>query len=201
MTRSRSGSPASTLASTLGLLALLVTGAMVAQQPRPAPPPVDPDDAPCDIPGGGYLLGDVYGDLSLRLGFRDAQLHCEGMLRPDEGGVRLMFAGTPGRTGDRAQRIVLVLGLEGQLAGLAGGERFANVTLIDEGSGRFYSAQGRGRCFTTVHRAEPIPAGTGRHWRIEGELYCAGALPSLRDMGSVTLGTLRYAGRLDVDAL
>jgi hypothetical protein len=91
---------------------------------------------------------------------------------------------------------VLVVGIGGTLAGIEGAERPANVTLIDQRTGRFYAARGPGRCWTTVLAADPLPAGG---YRLTGTLYCAGALPALQDAGSVTLGDVRYAGRLAVE--
>jgi hypothetical protein len=104
-----------------------------------------------------------------------------------------MFSGPVGTDGSA---LTLILGISGQLAGLEGTERPANVTVVDERSGQFYASAGPGRCWTRVSAAEP--AGP-RTFRIAGQLYCAGALPALQDAGSLTLGDINYAGRLVVE--
>jgi hypothetical protein len=172
---------------------LALVAAAVVLQPLPAA--VDlPDRAggSCPVAPPGYLAGRIYGDLELELDWRGRRLRCEGMLRPDNG-LRLMFGGPLDAAGGEA---TIIIGISGQLAGLPGTERPANVTVVDERNGRFYASAGQGRCWTRVAAADPAGA---REFRIAGNLYCAGALPALQDSGSLTLGDLSYAGRLVVE--
>ena len=119
------------------------------------------------------------------------------MRRPDGQGVRLFFASEQPGGG----RLSVVIGIDGRPDTLVGTERPANVTVIDERESRFFSTSGAGRCWTVISsvtsltRSRDYPAGH----RIDGMLYCLGALPSLGDRTSLTLGDLRFAGRVSAD--
>jgi hypothetical protein len=170
----------------------VVAAAVVLQPLPPAESRSAGASQACPLAPPGYLAGRLYGDLDLNLEWRGRYLRCDGMLRPDEG-LRLMFGGPVDAEGGEA---TIIVGISGQLAGLPGTERPANVTVVDERNGRFYASAGPGRCWTRVEAADPAGAG---EFRIAGQLYCAGALPALQDSGSVTLGDLNYAGRLTVE--
>jgi hypothetical protein len=147
----------------------------------------------------GFLRGRFFGALSLTADWSGAELSCDGMLRPDEGGVRLFFSRVQPR-GDRSggDRLSVLIGIDGRPEDLVGAERPASVTVIDERQGRFYSTGGPGRCWATIssvtvlHRARTGSAGH----RIAGLLYCVGALPAIGDRSSLTLGDLYFAGRV-----
>ncbi|MBL8223797.1 MAG: hypothetical protein JNM50_00590 [Chromatiales bacterium] len=187
------GTPPAWATTLGGLAALALVAGAVVLQPLPPPPAAEAAGGePCDLVPPGFLSGRVYGDREQILDWRGRRLRCDGGLRPDDG-LRLMFSGPAGADGSE---LTLILGISGQLAGLEGTERPANVTVVDERSGQFYASAGPGRCWTRVSAAEP--AGP-RTFRIAGQLYCAGALPALQDAGSLTLGDINYAGRLVVE--
>jgi len=146
----------------------------------------------CSREGDGRLSGRLYGTVDLDIDWHGANMNCEGMLRPDGNGIRLLFASRQGREA----RLVFVIGVEGKIDDLAGKERVANVTIIDETDGRFFSTGGNDRCWTTVHNVESIFGEPWPAYQIDGDLYCAGGLPSLSDRGSITLDDFRFSGRL-----
>jgi hypothetical protein len=152
--------------------------------------------APCVMNGPGYLNGRLYGSLAATIDWRGPALTCDGMARPNDEGVRLIFA-SPGNE-DQA-RLIFVIGIDGELDKLENHEKKANITIIEEGSGRFFSAGRQDRCWTTIQTIVPLSEETGPGYQVDGELYCAGALPSLNGKGSVTLGDFRYSGRLALD--
>lgn len=200
----------------LGTAAVLVTIGMALLQPLPPPAPDGMSGAagperipgqawqqirPCDLSPPGEVRGRLFGAINTLIewgGSEPGSFRCDGMLRPGGEGVRLFFAGP----GPGSGHLLLVIGIDGALGGLAGREAPANVTLIDESTGRFYASSGAGRCWTTITGAGPGgdrngPApGRAQDWRIEGTLYCAGSLPALHDRSAVTPGDLRFAGRV-----
>ena len=79
---------------------LLVAGSALvscAEEPSPQTTVVAP--TPGDCGEGGYLSATLYGSIDQTLDWRDAELACESMLRPNGEGVRFRF------TGDAAQRV------------------------------------------------------------------------------------------------
>ena len=145
--------------------------------------------SPCLMDRPGFLTGPVYGDITANIDGHGAELGCDGMRRPGEHGLRLFFSAHPPGGGG----LVLVLGIDADLATLTGAEHGTGVTLIDETGSRFYHA-GADRCWTQVSEVAPLPAEAS--FRINGRLYCAGALPAVSDSGSVTLGDIAFSGRL-----
>ncbi len=146
----------------------------------------------CPAVDDGYLSGYLYGALDRAIEWRGTDMTCEGGPRPNDDGVRLVFAAP---IDDQRPRLVIVLGISGSIGDLIGAERVANVTLIEESSGRFFSSGGQERCWTTV---ESVDQESDR-LRIGGEIYCQGSLPSLSDGSSITLRDFRYSGRLILD--
>jgi hypothetical protein len=151
-----------------------------------------PQLGPCLMDREGYLVGQMFGAIPLHMDWQGTSLSCDGNARPSDRGLRLFFAGTPG---GEAERLVLVLGIDSTLDVLAGAEHNVNFTLIDEGRSRFYNS-GKDRCWTRVHDLVPLTGDAANSYRVDGQLYCAGAIPSLSDQGSVTLGSVSYSGRL-----
>lgn len=150
----------------------------------------------CNHDSDGLLSGRLYGALDLSIDWRGADMNCEGMRRPDGNGIRLLFASQQGREA----RLVFVIGVDGEIEQLPLKERVANITIIDEIDGRFFSTGGNDRCWTTINKVESIANEPLSAYQIEGEVYCAGGLPSLTDSRSVTLGDFRFSGRLALDA-
>lgn len=150
----------------------------------------------CRHDSDGLLSGRLYGAVDMSIDWRGADMTCEGMRRPDGNGIRLLFASRQGREA----RLVFVIGVDGEVEQLTLKERVANITIIDEIDGRFFSTGGNDRCWTTINKVESIDGGDLSAYQIDGEVYCAGGLPSLTDNASVTLGDFRFSGRLAIDA-
>lgn len=147
----------------------------------------------CRSVDDAYLSGTLYGAVSRKIEWRGTDMQCEGGPRPGGGGIRLVFAAPDAVEGDR---LVFVIGISGTVTELTDAERVANVTVIDESSGRFFSSRGQDRCWTTVASVD----GDGTRFRVGGEIYCSGSLPSLSDGSSISLRDFRYSGRLNLDA-
>lgn len=146
----------------------------------------------CQAVDDGYLSGHLYGALDRAIEWRGTDMTCEGGTRPNGNGFRVVFAAP---IGDEHPRLVFVIGISGSVGDLIGAERVANITLIEESSGRFFSSGGQERCWTTVQSVDR----EGERVRIGGEIYCQGSLPSLSDGSSITLRDFRYSGRLVLD--
>jgi hypothetical protein len=188
-------------ADLLGAAGVLLAGVMALTQPLPPKPaaagPAVPGHA-CALYPDGFLRGRFFGALDLAADWAGAELTCDGMQRPDGQGVRLFFAGAPPGGG----RISVLIGLDGRPQDLKGGERLANLTIIDERDGRFFSTAGQERCWASINAVAPVVSAGGRTAgsRIEGVAYCVGALPAVADHASLTVGDLHFAGWVAADA-
>ena len=145
---------------------------------------------PCQMDQAGYLRGELFGALQQSLSWNGQYMLCDGMPRPD-GGFRLVFS-EHANAADSGLRIVL--GLSAANPG-RDGELVANVTLIDQDNGLFFSTLGLERCW--AHLTERIQIGDrANEWRINGQLYCVGTLAAVEGPASVTLGDFEFSGRL-----
>ena len=189
-------------AGLLGAASVLFIGTVALMQSLP---PVAPGaksstanaGRPCTLQPDGFLRGRLFGALSLSADWSGAVLFCDGMQRPNGEGVRLFFAQEQPGGG----RVSVLIGIDGRMEELEGAERPANVTVIDEQSGRFFSTAGPGRCWATINSVTALPLASGypAGHRIDGLVYCVGALPSIGDRSSLTLSDLKFAGRVTSD--
>jgi len=197
---------AATLASrTVGIIGaagVLLIGALAFQgRLPPASPAIAPltggGERPCSLQPGSYLRGRFFGAINLQADWSGEGLVCDGMQKPEGQGVRLFFAGEQQGGG----RLSVVIGIDGHPDTLAGTEHPANVTVIDELESRFFSTSGAGRCWTIISSVTPLARSRDHRdgYRINGTLYCLGALPSLSDRTSLTLGDVRFAGQVYTD--
>lgn len=185
--------------SAAGLAASLWLGfkAYTLELPRPGLLPENataPALETCRMNPEGFWTGRIYGAAPLEFDWRGAALDCAGNVRPDGRGLRLFLAGRPAGSSDR---LLLVIGISAPLAELGGRENPVSVTLVDERSSRFFHGP-EGRCFARIGDVAPLPDAAGSY-RIEGDLYCAGAIAAVAGPGSITLGDMRFAGRLNVE--
>lgn len=147
--------------------------------------------SPCmmDIPG--FVRGKLYGDLETTLDWSGKSMLCDGMERPEGKGIRLVFNENvdPQQPG-----LIMVIGIADAVLGAAEEELVANVTIIDQQSGSFYSTRSQPRCWTRIENQLRLTGTVRETWRLGGKLYCAGALPALTGRGSITLGDIEYSG-------
>ena len=196
------GSPwSSSLSGLAGLAAALGLGYLALSQRLPAPTVqqrerfgAPPMLAPCTMDRDGYFTGRIFASTAVDIDWSGNALTCAGNARPDGQGLRLFFAGQLGESDDR---LVLVLGIAAGVADLAGREHPVSLTLIDEASSQFFHSQ-PDRCFTRIREVTPLGGGH-EAFRVEGDLYCAGAIASVTGSNSVTLGDMAFAGRLTLD--
>lgn len=140
----------------------------------------------------GYLRTSLYGELTGPLAWADGKLDCEGMPRPEGQGARLRFAG---QFGDLS--LAVIIAMPGLQRGTAARELDSNVTLIEEGGGRFFSTSGLGSCWADVLEIERLGADEDF---IAGTLYCIAPLAEVNGDSSVTLRELEFGGYLDWSA-
>lgn len=151
-------------------------------------------DLDCLPSGDGKLSGELFGAVELALQWPNSGTACEGMARPDNGGARLRFSR---RFSQTDQDLVLIVGISRIANGDTGNGYPANVTLIDERSASFYSNGGVPNCWVDVYQQSP---GEGSNVKIDGILYCSGALAQTQGAGSVRLRDIRFSGQIDWSA-
>lgn len=141
----------------------------------------------------GRLETELYGAVSARLQWNREQLECSGMPRPEGQGARLRFAG---HAGDLDRRISVIIAIPALRRSTTGLEYASNVTVIEEGGGRFFSTSDLDNCLTDITALEPIDD-SGDRFAIGGVLYCVSPLAEINGPSSLSLTELRFKGLLD----
>jgi hypothetical protein len=181
-----------------GLVALIAAAvsawlAGCGDTPEPAALPslLPPPPEPAGCGEHGYLRTDFYGEISGPIDWTASDLDCEGMPRPEGRGARLRFAGQSGE-----MSIAIIIAMPDLERGTVAQELGSNVTVIEEGGGRFFSTAGLGSCWTDV--VEQAQTGDGANpYFIAGRLYCIAPLAEINGDSSVTLRELQFGGYLD----
>jgi hypothetical protein len=186
-------------------LALGIAGnahADLTAQPAPHPAPVGETvekGGEC-LPGHeGFLRARLSGSTKEELNWHGPTLECSGGARPDGAGVRVRFTQA---VAPQTQRWVLVFGISGLKEGRRGRTLPANVTLIREGTGEFYSTQGDDKCTVDDIRQVAIvgiPRKT-RSYRITARGFCTEPARSLKGPGAILISRFDFEGRLDFES-
>lgn len=171
------------------LLIACIVAALLAACEKPTPAAGSEDCV-----AGGRLRADLYGAIEGSLDWQAASLRCEGMPRPAGEGARIRLAGSLGGA-DSALDLAFILGLPALERGATGEELETNVTLIEEGSGRFFATGGTERCWTDIEEQSPLED-SATEFRVRGVVYCVGPLTELGGTSNVSFPELEFTGRL-----
>ena len=183
------GPPAALLVAALALLAGCEQRGEMAAAP--------PEKEPALMCGSsGKLSGTLYGAIETTLDWGKSDLECTGMPRPEGRGARLRFAGISA-TGE--PRLAIIIAIPDLSRDAEGVELSTNVTLIEEGNGRFFSTPDLNNCLTEIAAMTALDE-TGERYSITGALYCIAPVPELNGSSSVSIPELHFSGLLDWSA-
>ena len=158
--------------------------APVAAQPGPAAS----RPALCIPADEGSLRARLQGTLEAEIDWSGGVPQCKGGLRPDGDGVRLIYKGNLPEG-----PLLVVIGIGPLRAGESARDVPVNLTLVREGTGRFYATQGNDKCAMDDVRQEP--AGEPQVYRLTGRGYCIQPARAVGGDGAVLMS------RFDVTAL
>lgn len=150
--------------------------------------PMDP--ANCVPADEGALRARLQGEIDAEIEWGAESAHCLGGVRPQGDGVRLLYRGTTGATGP----LLIVFGLAPLRAGESARNVPTNLTLVREGTGRFYATRGQDKCAFDEIRQTPVEGAPNLH-RLEGRGYCTQPARALAGDGAVLVS------RFDVVAI
>ncbi len=105
----------------------------------------------------------------------------------------MRFAGTT----DGKLKLAFILGLPDLVEGETASELPTNVTLMEEGTGRFFGTRDAVNCWTDIDLHEPVRPAVSSTYRIGGVLYCVAPLADLNGNASISFADLKFTGRLD----
>ena len=172
-----------------GLIALLLLGVPGTVMPQA---PAAAAEERC-LPGDdGFLSMRLRGSIDAEIKWREPELDCKGMPRPDGRGLRLRFSGPlPG-----AGELAIVFAAPELGMGISAHGVPVNVTLLDEAGERIYGTQGDSRCqFDEVEQfalAEPLLP--PRSYRVSARGFCIVPARALDGDGAVLLTRFDFAG-------
>jgi hypothetical protein len=184
------------------LLCALALGAMCKVHAQAAPQSANAAQtaqtkAQCLPNQEGFLRARLSGSANEELNWDAADLDCTGGARPDDTGIRIRFT----QNRPAPQHWILVVGISRLKEGQKARTVPANITLIREGSGEFYSTQGDDKCTIDDVRQTAItgiPRKT-RSYRVTARGFCTEPARSLRGSGSILVSRFDFAGRVDYE--
>ena len=144
-----------------------------------------PDDA-------GFLSMRLRGSIEADVEWREPELDCTGMPRPDGRGLRLRFSGRlPG-----AGELAIVFAAPDLGMGVSARSVPVNVTLLDQAGERIYGTQGDSRClFDAVEQlALADPALPPRSYRVSARGFCTVPARAMDGDGAVLLTRFDFSG-------
>ena len=148
----------------------------------------DPRPALCVPADEGSLHARLKGALDAEIDWAGGVPQCKGGLRPDGDGVRLIYKGNLPEG-----PLLVVIGIGPLRAGESARDVPVNLTLVREGTGRFFATQGNDKCAMDEVRQEP--AGEPQVYRLTGRGYCIQPARAVGGEGAVLMS------RFDVMAL
>ena len=182
-------------AAALAASALLVAACGHADTSPPAAPAAAPvagkPELLCAPAPEGFLRARLQGAIEAELDWAAPSTpQCLGGTRPQGDGLRLVYKGEAG-----GAPLLIVIGIATLARDTPAARNVpANVTLVREGAGAFYSTQGDDKCALDEVRQEPVACQTGRY-RLSARGYCTQPARSLGGDGSVLVS------RFDAEAL
>jgi len=149
--------------------------------------------AGCLPTNNGYLRARVGGALNLNIDWRNAELECEGSMRPDGSGIRLSFAGPPRSDG---RRMRMVFGIGKVKEGAAGHGLPTNLTVMFEGETRLFATRGDNHCTVDELNQERIGAlgGERRTYRVIARGFCTEPANTLAGKERILVSRFDLAG-------
>ncbi|MGI9292296.1 MAG: hypothetical protein ACR2QG_13615 [Gammaproteobacteria bacterium] len=185
------------LISVSALLSIAMLGwwAFTAELPSPdgsaslAPRPVPA----CIMDQEGYLKGSLYsGQQEQLLNWEGKDFRCDGMLRPQGGGIRLVF---DQHLNEDEPGLVMIVGVDDAAPGKPANEAPANITLIDQVNGKLYSTDEQPRCWASFTDQQELTGTSEEAWRIDGLIFCQGPLTEEpRGNSRIRLGEIQFSG-------
>jgi hypothetical protein len=133
-------------------------------QPQAALPPAQ--QALCVPAAEGMLKARLQGAIDAEVEWGAGVQQCRGGLRPGGDGIRLIYKGSIPGEGP----LLVVIGAGPLGAGQSARNVPVNLTIVREGTGRFYATQGNDKCALDEVRQEP--AGDLKVYRLTGRGYC-----------------------------
>jgi hypothetical protein len=163
----------SSCAGRIALLGLLCGLAACREGPvAAAGEAAEPAPTGCLASGEGQLDASLRGALEADLAWSNAQMQCDGELRPDGSGLRITIAG-PGP----GHQLRFIFGID--LTDTASGPVQAlptNLTVIVEGGNLIYATRGDSLCAVEDLDRQPLGAGVDR---VTVKGYCLGPASDL----------------------
>jgi hypothetical protein len=183
-----------------GGLFLAVLALLAACEPAAEPEPnaaIPSEEEPVLLCGNeGRLSAELYGAIAIEVDWNKNDLECAGMPRPEGRGARLRFAG---KTADGDLQLAIIMAIPDLERDVQNGEFSVNVTLIEEGNGRFFSTPDLNNCLVDITSATGLDD-SGDRYSIAGELLCVTPLPEINGDSSVSIPKMLFSGLLDWSA-
>ena len=145
------------------------------------------------LPGNaGFLTMRLRGSIEAELRWREPELQCTGMSRPDGRGLRIRFAGPLEGGGELA--IVFAAPKLGM--GASGRAVPVNVTLLDDAGKRIYGTRGDDRCLFDEVEQRPLEDATlpPLSFRVRARGFCTAPARALDGDGAVLLTRFDFSG-------
>lgn len=180
-------------------IVLLAAACARSNPPAPVSTASPPSRAQTAAPAGclsshdGYLKARLRGAVDMDIDWHDADMQCDGGVRPDGHSERLTFAGTvPGST----RRMRFVFGMEADPGTAQARGLPVNVTIIFEGEQKLYSTRGEDKCTIDQLTQQPAIAGQPRHRRASARGFCVVPATSLAGDATLLLSRFDFAGSI-----
>jgi hypothetical protein len=160
----------------------------------------------------GFFRARLAGALTADLSWDDETLECTGATRPD-GGARMRFS-HPYQDGNKtskdkgndnkaanvdSQPLIFVLGIPKLREGIDATALTVNITVIRQGSGRFFGTMGDNKCLIDTLQQKPL-AGIpkrNRSYRVIGRGFCSQPARELTGEGLLHITRFDFSGRID----
>ncbi|HEU4626169.1 MAG TPA: hypothetical protein VFS52_15475 [Steroidobacteraceae bacterium] len=149
----------------------------------------------CLPSGNGFLRARIRGALNLDINWHNAELECEGTVRPNGNGIRLSFAGPIHSDG---RRLRMVFGVADAAEGGSGSALPTNLTVIFEGEKRLFATRGDDRCTVDKLDQERFGAlgGPTRSYRVVARGFCIEPVAGLATNERIVVSSFDFAGQV-----
>ena len=139
----------------------------------------------------GFLSMRLRGSIETEIEWREPELACTGMPRPEGRGLRLRFSGPlPG-----AGQLAIVFSAPGLGVGVSAHGMPVNITLLDEAGEHIYGTQGDSRCqFDEVEQLALTDPSSPHSYRVRAKGFCTVPARALDGDGAVLLTRFDFTG-------